>query len=99
MEEISQRYIKLATQLAGKRNPEGFWAGRLSTSALATSVAIVALKLSSDPGDQGRVGAGFTWLCRNINSDGGYGDTPESVSNLSTTLLCYSAIYFCQEGD
>ncbi|MFZ2339786.1 MAG: prenyltransferase/squalene oxidase repeat-containing protein [Bacteroidales bacterium] len=99
MDRITQRYNELVAQLIDKRNSEGFWTGRLSTSALSTSVAIVALKLSGNTEDHSRVEAGFTWLCRNINSDGGYGDTPESVSNLSTTLLCYSAIHFCQKGD
>ena len=99
MAKISYCYNELAAQLISKRNAEGFWTGRLSTSALSTSVAIVALKLSGNPDDRNRVEAGFTWLSRNINSDGGYGDTPESVSNLSTTLLCYSAIHFCRTGD
>lgn len=99
MERISEQYTKLAVQLLGKRNPEGFWTGRLSTSALSTSVAIVALKLSENPDDRKRVEAGFKWLCRNINPDGGFGDTPESLSNLSTTLLCYSAIHFCRKAE
>ncbi|HAX93493.1 MAG TPA: squalene--hopene cyclase [Bacteroidales bacterium] len=99
MDRITQKYSELAALLIAKRNSEGFWTGRLSTSALSTSVAIVALKLSGNPDDRNRVEAGFTWLCRNINSDGGYGDTPESLSNLSTTLLCYSAIHLCQDGD
>lgn len=99
MDRITQRYSELTAHLIAKRNSEGFWTGRLSTSALSTSVSIVALKLSEDPADPGRVENGFKWLCSNINADGGYGDTPESVSNLSTTLLCYSAIHFCQDGD
>lgn len=99
MDRITQRYNELTALLISKRNSEGFWTGRLSNSALSTSVAIVALKLSGNRDDRNRVEDGFMWLCRNINSDGGYGDTPESVSNLSTTLLCYSAIHFCQDGD
>ncbi|MBN2667194.1 MAG: squalene--hopene cyclase [Bacteroidales bacterium] len=99
MERITQKYSELVALLISKRNSEGFWTGKLSTSALSSSVAIVALKLSDNPDDRNRVESGFTWLCRNINADGGYGDTPESLSNLSTTLLCYSAIHFCQAGD
>jgi squalene-hopene/tetraprenyl-beta-curcumene cyclase len=98
MDRITQRYKELAGLLIAKRNSEGFWTGCLSASALSTSVAIVALKLSDNTDDQSRIESGFSWLCRSINTDGGYGDTPESVSNLSTTLLCYSAIHFCQEG-
>lgn len=98
-EIIEKRYGELAEKLISSRNPQGFWTGRLSTSSLSTSVAIVALRLSGDPDDASRVDAGFSWLCRNINADGGYGDTPESISNVSTTLLCYSAVYFCRKGD
>ncbi len=98
-EAIEKRYGELVEKLIFSRNPDGFWTGRLSTSALATSVAIVALRLSGEPEDAARVDAGFSWLCRNINADGGYGDTPESLSNVSTTLLCYSAVHFCRKGD
>ena len=98
-EAIEKRYGELVEKLISTRNPDGFWTGRLSTSALATSVAIVALRLSGEPEDAARVDAGFSWLCQNINADGGYGDTPESLSNISTTLLCYSAISFCRTGD
>lgn len=98
MDRITQRYDQLVTNLTSKRNSDGFWTGRLSTSALSTAVSIVALKLSGDPSDLPRVEKGFTWLCSSINADGGYGDTPESVSNLSTTLLSYSAIFFCRKG-
>ena len=36
--------------------------------------------------------AGLDWLAANANADGGWGDTTRSVSNLSTTLLCWSAL-------
>ncbi len=97
-EIIKQRYIALCSQLKAEMNPEGFWTGRLSTSALATAVAIVALKIKANPGDKHKIQKGFDWLLKNINSDGGFGDTTYSVSNVSTTLLCYAAVNFCQTG-
>jgi hypothetical protein len=97
--ELNNKYLALREQLKAERNPEGFWTGRLSTSALSTAVAIVALKTANDADDRDRINSGFTWLCRNINADGGYGDTAGSVSNVSTTLLCYAAVSFCQNNE
>jgi squalene-hopene/tetraprenyl-beta-curcumene cyclase len=42
-----------------------------------------------------KIATGFDWMVKNINDDGGFGDTPESASNLSTTLLSYAALRFC----
>lgn len=71
----------------------------LSTSALATAVAIVALKVSDDSGDSDRINDGFNWLCRNVNTDGGFGDTTGSESNVSSTLLCYAAVSYCRTSE
>jgi squalene-hopene/tetraprenyl-beta-curcumene cyclase len=65
--------------------PEGRWAGELSSSALATAVAAFALKLAGKPELAER---GLTWLESHRNADGGWGDSPESPSNFTTTLLC-----------
>ncbi len=92
---IQQKYNEQARLLISEMNSEGYWTGRLSGSALATAVAIVALKTTKTEGLQQRIISGYNWLLKNINDDGGYGDTPESISNVSTTLLCYSAISYC----
>ena len=76
-------------------NAAGFWTGELSSSALATAVSFVALKLGDPDQSRERITSGIAWLTANINEDGGFGDTPCSLSNLSTTLLCYAAIRFC----
>ena len=94
--EIYENYLKLRDQLASERNKEGFWAGWLATSALSTAVAIVSLKIVRDENDRKKIEEGFIWLCQNINSDGGYGDTASSESNVSTTLLCFAAVTYCQ---
>jgi len=94
--KITDKYNELILQLTAEMNEGGYWTGRLSTSALSTAVAIVALKTGGDPDDKPKIKAGFNWLCRHINTDGGYGDTTDAVSNVSTTLLCYAAIHFCQ---
>ena len=69
----------------------GYWEGELSSSALATAVAVIALRLADPTGYDREIRAGLNWLRRRINSDGGWGDTPDSPSNLSTTLLVWCA--------
>jgi len=93
---IKTQLKQLTDKLIREQNAEGFWTGRLSSSALSTATSIVALKINGDPADEKLIRSGYDWLCSNINSDGGFGDTPESTSNVSTSLLCYAAVYFCQ---
>ena len=85
------QYDELVLQLKAEMNESGFWSGRLSSSALATAVSIVALKINKDNSDNQFVTDGLDWLLTHINEDGGFGDTPESQSNVSTSLLCYAA--------
>ncbi len=72
-------------QLLGELSPEGRWEGELSSSALATAVAAFALKQAGKTECAER---GFHWLENHRNADGGWGDSPESPSNFTTTLLC-----------
>ncbi|HEX2970120.1 MAG TPA: prenyltransferase/squalene oxidase repeat-containing protein [Bacteroidales bacterium] len=94
---LTAKYNDLKQKLVGDLNDKGFWTGRLSTSALSTAVAIVALKTAGDKNDNDRIENGFRWILNKINPDGGYGDTTGSVSNVSTTLLCYAAVSFCHK--
>ncbi|MEM7234818.1 MAG: prenyltransferase/squalene oxidase repeat-containing protein, partial [Planctomycetota bacterium] len=78
---------------------ETHWEGQLSTSALSTATASVALYLyGSSPAtnDPKRylelASSGADWLARNANDDGGWGDTIRSVSNISTTTLCWATL-------
>lgn len=74
------------------RTNGGFWTGRLSSSALSTATAVSALATAGRQGDREYIDAGCGWLVQNQNPDGGWGDTPDSPSNVSTTLLCLSAL-------
>ncbi|MBI4264577.1 MAG: squalene--hopene cyclase [Acidobacteria bacterium] len=85
----------LAARLLDRRTPAGHWEGYLAGSALATATSVVALTL--DGRQSGRdhralVAAGRAWLVANQNDDGGWGDTTISLSNLSTTVLCWAAL-------
>jgi squalene-hopene/tetraprenyl-beta-curcumene cyclase len=77
------------------RTPDGHWEGRLSTSALSTATAVIALATASrdDSGVVNRlVERGAAWLATHANADGGWGDTPDSLSNISTTALAWGAL-------
>lgn len=84
--------------LLSLRNGAGHWEGELSSSALSTATAIVALHGVDEIRHAEMIQAGVRWLVANQNADGGWGDTTISKSNLSTTLLCWSALYLCGEG-
>src|ERR1019366_4652694 len=47
---------------------------------------------------QALIDAGLTWLTAHQNDDGGWGDSTVSLSNISTTMLCRSAIYLTQSA-
>jgi hypothetical protein len=89
----------LSSSLKQKLNSEGFWSGKLSSSSLSTATAIVALKIYGNDTDEKLIHKGFNWICSNINGDGGFGDTPQSESNVSTSLLCYAAVFYCRYPD
>ncbi len=82
-------------ELLAALGPDGHWVGELSSSALSTATAVTALSLVQR--EQGhthhteRIARGLDWLAQNQNTDGGWGDTTLSLSNLSTTTLCWAA--------
>lgn len=78
--------------LLAARNPAGHWEGELSTSALSTATSIVALGSVDENLHQDLLRTATGWLVSNQNLDGGWGDTVKSFSNISTTLLCWSAL-------
>jgi squalene-hopene/tetraprenyl-beta-curcumene cyclase len=87
-------------RLLAERNSAGHWSGELSSSALSTATAVFALhELSRLPLNSSRIGGldqliknGVQWLIANQNADGGWGDTVRSISNIPTTVLCWSAL-------
>lgn len=98
-EHIQQQFSELTTLLLQKRNPAGYWEGRLSSSALGVAVAVTALHFYDAKVNVPEISSGLNWLETNINSDGGFGDSPGSVSNVSTSLLCYAAVKVCGHNE
>jgi len=98
---FSTTYNRLAGELLNQRDPEsGVWNGRLSSSALATALAVTALE-DGEPADRAIAKTSAQWLVDNINRDGGWGDTPGSPSNISTSLIvraCLSKHLDCRNA-
>lgn len=92
-ERILQAYHIVREYLLNCRTPEGFWEGYLSSSALATATAISALSLAHNPSDEALIRQGLEWLGQTQNQDGGWGDTPESLSHPATTMLVVAALH------
>jgi squalene-hopene/tetraprenyl-beta-curcumene cyclase len=80
------------------------WTGELSTSALSTATAVMALQMvrqgGRDANDYGIDGSfdelirgGLDWLNSHQNEDGGWGDTVKSLSNISTTMLAHAVFH------
>ena len=85
--------------LLDRRTPAGHWEGRLSSSALATATAVTALAVAEHAGVRTTGGPrlvadGLQWLARTQQPDGGWGDTPDSPGNISTTALGWAALAF-----
>jgi squalene-hopene/tetraprenyl-beta-curcumene cyclase len=91
--ELDRAIANTQAHLLSLRNEKGHWEGELSSSALSTATAIVALKLVDAAKHADFIEKGAAWLRQHQNADGGWGDTTISKSNLSTTLLCWSALH------
>jgi squalene-hopene/tetraprenyl-beta-curcumene cyclase len=97
IDALAAALAKTTCALLDERQPGGYWTGRLSSSALSTATAVCALAIyrchALEPASVigPLISRGLDWLARQINPDGGWGDTDMSKSNLSTTALCWAA--------
>jgi len=83
--------------LLAERNAQGHWVGELSSSALSTATAVTALAIVDKHSalrtpHSALIWGGLDWLAGHANADGGWGDTTKSLSNISTTTLCWAAL-------
>ncbi len=88
---LERKFHELGGLVLSEMNQECFWEGKLSSSALAVAVAVAALYFDNQKEHSDRIIRGLSWLRSNMNSDGSFGDTPESPGNVSTSLLVYAA--------
>ncbi|MHC4132578.1 MAG: prenyltransferase/squalene oxidase repeat-containing protein [Planctomycetota bacterium] len=96
---LDNRLEELRGHLLETRTIEGYWRGHLSSSALSTATAVFALGMVNKNEYKSLIQQGLNWLCDNSNSDGGWGDTVLSGSNISTTMLCWSAFVMTDDPD
>lgn len=96
-EELENRLNELGKNLVSELKPEGYWEGRLSSSALGVAVSVAALYFDNPKAHVKAIDRGLNWLKTNINADGSFGDTPESPGNVSTSLLVYAAVNLFRE--
>jgi squalene-hopene/tetraprenyl-beta-curcumene cyclase len=102
---VDRALAEVRSALLAARGAEGHWAGRLSSSALATATAAIALSVAdravteraagtSTPvlSHEGLIRAAVDWLVRSQNRDGSFGDTDRSAGNISTTALAWAAL-------
>lgn len=94
-------------ELLSQRVPGGWWEGHLSTSALSTATAVMALqqavihecKVDGSQHFPTLISNGLEWLANHQNDDGGWGDTVLSVSNISTTMLANAVFHATKTTD
>ncbi|MCS6864257.1 MAG: prenyltransferase/squalene oxidase repeat-containing protein [Gemmataceae bacterium] len=98
-QRLAAAYQTARATLLAQRVAAGHWVGQLSTSALSTATAIMALHRVDPSAHRDRIAAGLRWLVRHQNADGGWGDTPQSLSNISTSMLCRAALALCGDHD
>ena len=87
-------WIDEATSLLlSKRTQGGLWRGELSSSAISTAVAIFALRQIDANRYTETIQCGAEWLLHTMQADGSWGDSIESPSNMTATLLTYAALF------
>jgi squalene-hopene/tetraprenyl-beta-curcumene cyclase len=90
--QINEMEEALSRRLKAGRSPADIWRGRLSSSAISTATSIFALNRMDSRRYAGLTEAGARWLRSTMLPDGSWGDTPESRSNMTATLLSYAAL-------
>lgn len=98
-QRVQEACRRARAELLSARTEAGYWEGELSTSALSTATAVMALEMirRHRPKDDHRLDSyitqGIHWLATHQNQDGGWGDTIKSISNISTSMLCHAVFH------
>ena len=101
-------YEKARADLISEQCHSGHWEGELCSSPLSTATAVSALSCVAnaeaathhDPnGLLPLIERGLDYVARIQNSDGGWGDTDKSLSNIATTMLVRAAIHLAHRTE
>ena len=88
---LATTLVRARGALLAELSPAGHWRGELSGSGLSTATAVAALAIVDGAAHDGTIRRGIEWLATHRNADDGWGDTPASASNISTTTLVWAA--------
>ncbi|NOX54964.1 MAG: squalene--hopene cyclase [Planctomycetes bacterium] len=111
LDRLERGFLQVRDALLQARTADGHWTGQLSTSALSTATAVMAFHVvlrssGCSPVPSGLsperlsrlIDGGLRWLANHQNKDGGWGDTPQSFSNISTTMLAFAVLAAAGRG-
>ncbi len=90
-ERLDRAIDNAAAHLMALRNERGHWRGQLSSSALSTATAAGAMAMVDADAHGEPIARALDWIANHANDDGGWGDCPQSPSNIATTLVTWSA--------
>ena len=91
--QLKEMQTDALERLMQRRSEDGMWRGSLSSSAISTAVSVFAL-WRMDAGKYAvQIDAGVRWLQQTMKTDGSWGDSVESPSNMTATLLTYVSLY------
>lgn len=92
-EQLQEMWQDAYGRLMQCRAVNGMWNGKLSTSAISTSVSVFALQRIDSERYASYIANGVKWLHSTMKADGTWGDSVESPSNMTATLLTYVSLY------
>ena len=93
VEQLKRMQTDAIQRLMKSRSEDGMWRGSLSSSAISTAVSVFALQRIDADKYATHIVAGVRWLDQTLNDDGSWGDSVESPSNMTATLLTYVSLY------
>ena len=94
-EKFDWMISRIEGMVLDRRGSDGMWRGHLSSSAISTSVALFALAMKDPAKYADLISNAAGWLSSTMAQDGTWGDSPESPSNMTATLLAYTALKYC----
>ena len=93
MEKVERLIRELTDKLCSLRQEDGIWRGVLSSSAISTSVSLFALYEIDKEKYRSVIEAAAKWLEDTMCEDGSWGDSVDSPSNSTATLLSFAALH------
>ena len=98
IDQLMEMQMDAEERLMKSRSADGMWRGSLSSSAISTAVSVFALWRIDSEKYAAYVQAGVRWLHETMKTDGSWGDSVESPSNMTATLLTYVSLYAVGEA-